>query len=133
MPGGFAVSGGSATMGIVRCNFMAGAGAGQRDGVVSLAKEWAKPFYKSKAWRVMRREILRRDLYTCEECAGRATEVHHEIELTPANINDPDISLNPALLHSLCHTCHTAITQGVSDCDEGYFFDADGQLTPREG
>jgi len=98
-----------------------------------MAKEWAKSFYKSRAWRRLRAEILHRDMYTCEECGARATEVHHEIELTPGNIDDPAVALNPKLLHSLCHDCHTAITQGNSDCAEGYFFDADGQLTPRGG
>ena len=98
-----------------------------------MAKEWAKPFYKSGPWRRLRKEILHRDLFTCEECGARATEVHHEIELTPDNIHDPNIALNPALLHSLCGDCHKAITKGAADCEEGYFFDADGQLTPREG
>lgn len=96
-----------------------------------MAKEWARPFYKSREWQQLRRAILRRDLFTCEECGARATEVHHEIELTPANINDPAVALNPALLHSLCHDCHTAITKRIADCDEGFYFDADGQLTPR--
>lgn len=96
-----------------------------------MAKAWAKAFYKSKEWRIMRHFILDRDLFTCEECGARATEVHHEIELTPQNINDPAITLNPALLHSLCHDCHSAITKKSADCDTGFFFDEDGQLTPR--
>lgn len=96
-----------------------------------MAKAWAKPFYRSKAWQDMRKAVLRRDLYTCEECGGRATEVHHEIELTPGNIDDPTVSLNPDLLHSLCHKCHTTITQRVPDCEDGYYFDESGQLTPR--
>lgn len=96
-----------------------------------MAKEWARPFYKSKEWRIMRRFILDRDLFTCEECGDRATEVHHEIELTPQNINDPTITLNPNLLHSLCHDCHTAITKKSAACDTGFFFDETGQLTPR--
>ena len=98
-----------------------------------MAREWAKQFYRSKAWRTLRAEVLHRDLYSCEECGGRATEVHHAIPLTPTNINDPTVTLNPALLHSLCHDCHAAITLGRADCADGFFFDADGQLTPREG
>ena len=98
-----------------------------------MAKEWAKSFYKSRACRHPRPALPPRDMFTCEECGARATEVHHEIELTPGNIDDPAIALNPKLLHSLCHDCHTAITQGNSDCAEGYFFNADGQLTPRGG
>ena len=83
--------------------------------------------------RTLRAEVLHRDLYSCEECGGRATEVHHAIPLTPENIDDPTVALNPALLHSLCHDCHAAITLGRADCADGFFFDADGQLTPREG
>lgn len=98
-----------------------------------MAKAWARQFYRSAAWRSLRAQVLRRDLFTCEECGGRATEVHHEIALTPSNIGDPTVALNPALLHSLCHDCHTAITLGRADCAAGFFFDADGQLTPREG
>ena len=30
-----------------------------------MAKDWAKPFYRSKAWQDMRKAVLRRDLYTC--------------------------------------------------------------------
>lgn len=98
-----------------------------------MAKEWARKFYRSVAWRTLRAEVLHRDLYSCEECGGRATEVHHAIPLTPENIDDPTVALDPALLHSLCHDCHAAITLGRTDCADGFFFDADGQLTPREG
>ena len=98
-----------------------------------MAKEWARKFYRSVSWRTLRAEVLHRDLYSCEECGGRATEVHHAIPLTPENIDDPTVALNPALLHSLCHDCHAAITLGRTDCADGFFFDADGQLTPREG
>lgn len=98
-----------------------------------MAKEWAKAFYRGRAWRILRQEVLRRDLFTCEFCGGRATEVHHEIELTAENIQDPVISLNPSLLHSLCHDCHTGLTRGLGDCGEDFFFDEAGQLTPRWG
>lgn len=93
-----------------------------------MAKEFAKGFYQSRAWKELRRQILRRDLYTCEDCGGRATEVHHGIELTPENISDPSVSLNPKLLHSLCHDCHTRKTKGSEEIGEGYIFDESGQV-----
>lgn len=97
-----------------------------------MAKEWAKAFYKSRPWKLMRYQILHRDCFTCEICGGRANEVHHEIELTPENIHDPKVALNPALLHSLCGDCHKAITKGTVDCDDDFYFDErTGQLTPR--
>ena len=95
-----------------------------------MAKEYAKAFYRSKQWRDLRKQILRRDLYTCEDCGGRATEVHHEIELTPQNISDPAISLNPKLLHSLCHDCHTKHTKQSEAAPDGYMFDSDGHVVP---
>lgn len=94
-----------------------------------MAKDWAKQFYNSKAWRETRKQILRRDLYTCAYCYGRAEEVHHIIPLTPENINDPMISLNPDNLVALCHSCHDKITKGsTGDLKEGYVFDDEGNV-----
>ena len=67
-------------------------------------------------------------MYTCAYCYGRAQEVHHKIELTPNNISDPTIALNPDNLVSLCHDCHTKITQGYGDVADGYIFTDDGQV-----
>lgn len=94
-----------------------------------MAKDYAKAFYASKAWKQCRAQVLRRDLYTCAECYGRAQEVHHRTELTPTNINDPMVSLNPDNLVSLCHDCHTKITKGATgDVVEGYEFDENGNV-----
>lgn len=98
-----------------------------------MAKEWAKAFYRSGAWKAARKEALHRDMYTCTLCGRRAEEVHHKIELTPQNIGDPSISLNVDRLESLCHECHTKVTQQKMDCDAGFYFDGLGQLTPRGG
>ena len=94
-----------------------------------MAKAWAKAFYGSKLWRDTRRQVLRRDRYTCVECFGRAEEVHHKIPLDEANINDAAISLNPDNLTSLCGLCHKKITAGCTgDIDDGYIFSDDGQV-----
>jgi 5-methylcytosine-specific restriction protein A len=97
-----------------------------------VAKEWAKAFYKSKAWQQARREALRRDHYTCCRCSARAGEVHHVKELTPENIGDTNISLNINNLESLCHECHTKETLGVDgDISGEYMFDEYGQVIQR--
>lgn len=98
-----------------------------------MAKEWAKPFYRSAAWKAVRRQALQRDAFTCVFCGARATEVHHIRELTPDNIGDPNIALNIDNLQCLCHKCHTTLTMaehGIKniDCGMEYYFDADGQL-----
>lgn len=95
-----------------------------------MAKQWAKSFYNSKAWKSVRAVVLHRDMFTCQLCDGRATEVHHIIELDADNINDKHISLNPENLRSLCGSCHKAITKSANECDENFFFDEDGQLVP---
>ena len=101
-----------------------------------MAKDWAKPFYTSAAWIAMRQQALLRDGFSCEMCGAAAEEVHHEIELTPDNVWDPQISLNPDLLHSLCGDCHKKVTRVQKgktdfDCAGDFYFDADGVLTPR--
>ena len=78
-----------------------------------MAKEYAKPFYNSAAWKNMRKEILKRDNYKCQckGCHEVATEVHHKTEITEENIHDINITLNPNNLISLCSECHKAITK----------------------
>lgn len=93
-----------------------------------MAKEFAKQFYKSKAWRNARAYVLRRDLFCCHDCGDRATEVHHVIPLTPENINDPNISLNPDNLRSMCWKCHNQETLGIGDVDAKYRFDENGMV-----
>jgi 5-methylcytosine-specific restriction endonuclease McrA len=100
-----------------------------------MAKAWAKAFYHSQAWQAKRAMALRRDGFTCRDCGSRATEVHHIIELTPNNINDVRVSLCEKNLVSLCHECHTRITDTVGTeayaaLPDGYGWNADGQIIP---
>jgi len=73
-------------------------------------------FYKSKEWESLL-EVLkleRVDVYgelICEHCGKPITKKydcigHHDIELTEANVNNYDVSLNPTnikLIHFKCH------------------------------
>lgn len=93
-----------------------------------MAKKFSDSFYHSKIWKETRKQILDRDQYTCNRCSGRANEVHHIIELTPENINDPNITLNPDNLESLCHDCHTVETLKRADIIDGYYFNNEGQV-----
>lgn len=79
-----------------------------------MAKEFAKQFYSSKQWQNARESYAKEQRYLCENClrnglisAGEI--VHHKTELTPENINDPDITLNPDNLEMLCRRCHSAV------------------------
>lgn len=98
-----------------------------------MAKDFAKSFYDSKLWKDARAQVLREASYTCVECgAERASEVHHVIPLTPENINDPNITLNPKNLRALGSVCHKKITKGVSDIVNGYIFDEQGKIIPEK-
>lgn len=76
-----------------------------------MAQEFAKAFYNSEVWKQVRISILKRDSYLCQMrgCHNPAEEVHHKIKLTPDNINDPKITVNPGNLISLCSECHKQI------------------------
>jgi 5-methylcytosine-specific restriction protein A len=98
-----------------------------------MAREFARRFYRSKLWRAARDMALRRDMFTCRDCGGRANEVHHIEGLTPDNIDNPAIALGLDNLMSLCTSCHSARTAGACDLGEGYAFDADGQVVRTGG
>lgn len=71
-----------------------------------MAREFSKAFYHSKEWQQVREYCLMRDKYLCVKCSKPAEEVHHKIHLSPSNIGDKKISLNPENLICLCRDCH---------------------------
>lgn len=76
-----------------------------------MAKEFAKKFYASTAWHRARdayiAERMSIDGGMCEHCHKRPGYiVHHIIELTPDNINDPNITLNTDNFEYWCKPCH---------------------------
>lgn len=73
-----------------------------------MAKDFSKPLYNSREWQRVRTYCLMRDRYTCQDCGRPAEEVHHKKHLTPANIGDVRVALNPENLVCLCKDCHFA-------------------------
>ena len=74
-------------------------------------KEFAKSFYKSKAWQRTRDAYAKSVSGLCEDCLERGIYtqgeiVHHKKELTPNNINDPTVTLDWENLKLVCRNCH---------------------------
>lgn len=74
-------------------------------------KEFAKKFYKSKAWQRTRKAYAASVCGLCEQCLKRGVYkageiVHHKNPLTPENINEPAVSLSWGNLELLCRDCH---------------------------
>lgn len=110
-----------------------------------MAREFAKPFYDSKEWQKVREYCLMRDRYMCVKCgnADNTLEVHHKIHLSPSNIGDVSITLNPENLITLCRDCHFAehkadkkkgirkkAMEKYKACTDEYIFDCNGYLVP---
>lgn len=77
----------------------------------SMAKEYAKAFYKSKAWENCRAGYIKYVGGLCERCLKNGSYnagviVHHKIHLNPDNITNPEIALDYNNLELLCMDCH---------------------------
>lgn len=102
-----------------------------------MAKEFAKKFYKSKAWQCCRTDFInKRIMYDgglCERCHDRTGYiVHHKTMLTPLNINNPDITLNHCNLEYVCKLCHDdEHYRDMHHIEEGVKFDSSGQIIPE--
>jgi len=107
-----------------------------------MAREFSRNFYRSKEWQNTREFVLMRDRFLCVKCGKPAEEVHHIIHLSPDNIWNPEITMDPQNLVSLCKDCHFA--EHYEDKGKGqrknkntlgtiyeYDFDADGNIVER--
>lgn len=79
-----------------------------------MAKEYAKQFYSSNAWQTCRNEYAKKKQHLCENCLRKGIYragdiVHHKIEVSPLNIDNPEIVLNHNNLELLCRVCHAQI------------------------
>jgi 5-methylcytosine-specific restriction enzyme A len=105
---------------------------------MEMAQDFARSFYKSKAWKNCRAAYISYrqsvDGGLCETCHDRLGYiVHHKTWITPENINDPEVTLNHRNLKYDCQVCHNKEKNGFV---ENYFFGEDGQvyaLPPIDG
>lgn len=71
-----------------------------------------KSFYNSEKWQKFRMAIISERGPICETCGKVIADPkdieldHYPIELTPENVNDVNISLNPDNVKIRCHDCH---------------------------
>jgi len=86
-----------------------------------MSKPFARKFYSSQGWRDCRSTYAASRGHICERCLrrgilARGEIVHHKIELTPDNIDDPSITLNWANLELLCRFCHDEVHDHRAKC-----------------
>lgn len=97
-------------------------------------KPFAERFYKSQAWKKTAAAYAKSKQNLCELCKqeGRITPgeiVHHKIELTPENINNPDITLSANNLQLVCREHHAQIHDKRK---RRYRIDELGRVIPTE-
>lgn len=79
-----------------------------------MARDFAKSFYNSTAWKQARQAYAKSVGGICERCERAGLYgvpgdiVHHKVRLNAANINNPAITLNFDNLELLCRDCHAA-------------------------
>lgn len=93
-----------------------------------MAKEYAKKFYNSKVWKQTRESYIASVYGLCERCSKPGYIVHHKKEITPANINDPMITLSHSNLEYLCLNCHNREHGDADVIREGLEFDDNGDI-----
>ena len=97
-----------------------------------MAREFTEGFYKSKAWKYCRESYLKSVGYKCENCLAKGIEtpaviVHHIEELTPLNINDPEVTMGFTNLRAVCRKCHADEHMNHSTARR-YFFGENGEV-----
>jgi predicted kinase len=70
-----------------------------------------KSFYASEEWVNLRLILINERGNRCEHCkeiVSRSKDLigHHKVELTPENVHDRLICLNPELIEIICFDCH---------------------------
>lgn len=97
-----------------------------------MAKEYAKKFYNSAAWKRCKNNYILSVHGLCERCGKPGDIVHHKKRITPMNIDDPEITLNHDNLECLCIDCHNREhnIKRKSVTKQGFRFNEKGELVP---
>lgn len=98
-----------------------------------MAKDFAKDFYNSRAWRSARAAYAKSVRGLCEDCLRKGLYtageiVHHREMLTAENINDPNITLGWSNLKLVCRECHA---EEHKTNTKPYYFDEQGNVCRR--
>lgn len=98
-----------------------------------MSRPWAYAFYHSRAWRQCRESYAISVHWLCERCGDPGEIVHHnKVWLTPANINDTNITLGHWNLQMVCTKCHNRIHfERIEATRDGFAFDEEGNLVQR--
>ena len=103
-----------------------------------MAYDYARAFYKSRAWQLCRASYIAKrqsvDGGMCERCHRQPGYiVHHKVHITPANISNPDVTLNHDNLQYLCKACHDEVHGYCGNQKEPprCEFDENGNPVPR--
>lgn len=91
-----------------------------------MAREFAKSFYNSAAWKHTSKAYASSKFFLCEKCGHQGYIVHHIKHLSPQNINDPEIALSWDNLMYLCLECHNRIHG--KQVERKMLFDEDGNM-----
>ncbi|MBP2657291.1 MAG: putative phage protein [Firmicutes bacterium] len=76
-----------------------------------MAQVFSQKLYMSKAWIELRRNLIIERGPICQRCNTLMLDTskligHHTERLTPQNVNDPNVALNPKKIELVCLTCH---------------------------
>lgn len=101
-----------------------------------MAREFARSFYKSKAWKQTRQAYFEYRHGLCERCLSRGIYkpgeiVHHREHIQPWNIDDASVTLSFDNLELLCRDCHAAAHPEIfkkQEPERRVAFDADGNV-----
>ena len=97
-----------------------------------MARPFAKRFYSTTVWYKCRNDYAAYRGHLCERCLRRGILakgeiVHHKVELTPDNIDDPNVTLNWDNLELLCRFCHAEVHDQRKKCRR-FSFGPEGEV-----